>query len=110
MPSLSRVAEIVLEILREKGLKAPSDMHFKQDLHDPGLRAGTLIYSVYVQQITPGELLISTQRRNLLGVLMWLHENEGKFYFTAAAFIFAIALLVLYFSGIIITLVAMKKE
>lgn len=26
-------------VLREKGLKAPSDMHFKQDLHDPGLRA-----------------------------------------------------------------------
>lgn len=67
-----------------------------------------MLYSVYVQQIVPGEL--STQRRNLLGVLMGLHENEGKFYFASAAFIFAIALLVLYFSDIIITLVAMKKE
>lgn len=37
-----------------------------------------MLYSVYVQQITPGELLISTQRRNLLGVLMGLYENEGK--------------------------------
>lgn len=37
MPSLSRVAEVVF--YAKKGLKVPSDMHFKQDLHDPGLRA-----------------------------------------------------------------------
>lgn len=35
---------------------------------------------------------------------------RAKFYFTAAAFIFAIVLLVLYCSGIMNTLVAMKKE
>lgn len=98
--------DALLEILRKKGIEIPRDTTLKPYLHDNVVRS--LHYSVYVEQIAQNERLIIAERRNILGDLMGLHENEGKPYFAFAEFGFALTLLIL--SGIFITILASKKE
>lgn len=102
--------EILLKILRANDIKIPRDTALREDLNDPGFRMGSLIYSIYAEQSAPSEILIIAEKRNVLGILMGLHENEGRAYFMIAAFGFALVLLMLYISGFVITLLASKKE
>lgn len=95
--------------LQKLNIKLPSDTSLKPDKREGGFSMGGIHYSVSFKQ-NENKLLITTQTRSLLGDMIMLHKDKGKWYFSLLAIGFALALLMLYLSGLMITLVAMKKD
>lgn len=99
----------VLEILKEKGIKIPSNTKLRNDRKQGGLTMGGIHYFINAKQ-KDDELIITATTRSLLGDIILLHKDKGAWYFSILAVGFGIALLLLYLSGLMITLFASKKD
>ena len=102
--------ELLLDILKEQGIKIPSNTKLRNDRKQGGLSMGGIHYVINAKQEKPDELLITTMTRSWLGDIILLHKDKGGWYFSVLAVGFGIALLLLYISGLIITLFASKKD
>ena len=56
------------------------------------------------------DLLITATTRSLLGDIILLHKDKGGWYFSVLAVGFGVTLVLLYLSGLMITLFASKKD
>ena len=70
---------------------------------------GGIHYSVNAKQ-NGEDLLITATTRSLLGDIILLHKDKGGWYFSILAVGFGISLVLLYLSGLMITLFASKKD
>ena len=70
---------------------------------------GGVHYSVNAKQ-NAEELVLTTTTRSLLGDIIMLHKDKGEWYFSVLAVGFGAALILLYLSGLMITLFASKKD
>lgn len=102
--------ELLLDILKEQGIKIPSNTKLRNDRKQGGVSMGGIHYVINAKQEKPDELLITTTTRSWLGDIILLHKDKGGWYFSILAVGFGIALLLLYISGLIITLFASKKD
>lgn len=102
--------ELLLGILKEKGIQIPSNTKPRNDRKQGGVTMGSIHYSINAKQQAPGELIITTTTRSLLGDIILLHKDKGNWYFSVLAVGFGVSLLLLYLSGLMITLFASKKD
>lgn len=85
-------------------MKAPNG-ELKEDKREGGFSAGGVHYFVNMSA-KEGEITLTTHTRSLIGDLIMLHKNQGLWYFSVLGF--GVALILLYVSGLIITLFAIK--
>lgn len=100
--------DFILNFLKEKNLKLPSDEILKTK--DGSFALGGVHYSVSLKKINDEELSITTSTRSFLGDMIMLHKDKAKWYFSILSIGFGLTLLMLYFSGLMITLIAIKKD
>lgn len=101
--------EELLEILKELKVKIPSKTELKPDKREGGFVMGGVHYSVNIRQ-NPQKLVIITKERSLLGDMIMLHKDKGEWYFAVLSVGFGVALMLLYLSGLFITMFASKKD
>lgn len=102
--------EILLEILKENGIKVPSDTTLRPNKRGGGVMMGGVHYSITAKSGEDGVLSVSAKTRSLLGDLILLHKDKGAWYFSVLAVGFGVSLVLLYISGLMITLFASKKD
>lgn len=90
----------VQELLEQNNLKLPSSFEAKK-AKGGGVMYGTASYSVVAKQKGQGVSVEVTQR-SVIGLAMLLHKGKAKWYFDVLAYGFALALVALYVSGLII--------
>lgn len=90
----------VKELLQNNNLKLPSSFEGKQ-ARGGGIMFGSANYSVVAKQKGDG-ISVETMDRSVIGLAMLLHKGKTKWYFDVLAYGFALAMLVLYVSGLII--------
>ncbi|MBF7045987.1 hypothetical protein IY974_05360 [Campylobacter volucris] len=104
-------AEFLIDFLKQNNLALPSSLEpkFNKKNHNI-IEIGKLHYSVSIEKINENEYKISTKTRSLLGDMILLHKDKGMWYFSILGLAFALAMIILYFSGLLITLVAIRKD
>ncbi|TKX29236.1 hypothetical protein DMB95_01195 [Campylobacter sp. MIT 12-8780] len=107
--TIGKEKEELLTLLKELKLKIPSHTELKNDKREGGMSMGGVHYSVNIKQESD-QVIITTKERSLLGDMIMLHKDKGKWYFAVLSVGFGLALITLYISGLMITLVAMKKD
>lgn len=98
----------IIKILQENNIKIPSNTTLKPNNKTGGYSMGGVHYSININH--KNGLNISTRQNSIIGDLILLHKNKGVWYFSILAIGFGIALVMLYVSGLIITLLAIKKD
>ena len=99
----------ILGILAAQGIKAPASTSVRADRKRGGVTMGGVHYSVNAKP-QGGDLLITATTRSLLGDIILLHKDKGGWYFSILAVGFGVTLVLLYLSGLMITLFASKKD
>ncbi|ASQ30648.1 PepSY-associated TM helix domain membrane protein [Campylobacter avium LMG 24591] len=99
--------ELVTNFLKENNIKLPKDEIM--EAKDGDFALGSAAYSVELHQ-NEGKFMLITKERSFLGNMIMLHKNKVAWYFSVLGIAFGLTLLVLYLSGIMITLVAIKKD
>lgn len=99
--------ELVTNFLKENNIKLPKDEIM--EAKDGDFALGSTAYSVELHQ-NEGKFMLITKERSFLGNMIMLHKNKVAWYFSVLGIAFGLTLLVLYLSGIMITLVAIKKD
>lgn len=99
--------ELVTNFLKENNIKLPKDEIM--EAKDGDFVLGSAAYSVELHQ-NEGKFMLITKERSFLGNMIMLHKNKVAWYFSVLGIAFGLTLLVLYLSGIMITLVAIKKD
>lgn len=99
--------ELVTNFLKENNIKLPKDEIM--EAKDGDFVLGSAAYSVELHQ-NEGKFVLITKERSFLGNMIMLHKNKVAWYFSVLGIAFGLTLLVLYLSGIMITLVAIKKD
>lgn len=102
-------ADFLISYLKDNGLKIPSDSTPKK-AKNGGILIGGAHYSATIKQLDSNIAQITLQTRSILGDMIMLHKDKGKWYFAVLSVGFGITLILLYISGIIITLVNIKKD
>ena len=100
---------VLLGILKAQGIKIPADTTLRNDRKKGGVSMGGIHYSVNAKQ-NGEDLLITATTRSLLGDIILLHKDKGGWYFSILAVGFGVSLVLLYLSGLMITLFASKKD
>lgn len=101
--------EFLLSYLKENNLKIPSDSTPKK-ARDGGISIGGTHYSANIKQLDSSLVQISTTTRSILGDMIMLHKDKAKWYFAIMSVGFGVALILLYISGLFITLLNVKKD
>ncbi|TQR33155.1 hypothetical protein DMB92_04195 [Campylobacter sp. MIT 99-7217] len=101
--------EFLKDFLIQNKLKLPKG-ELKPDKREGGFTQGGTHYSVNITQADENTVLIKAQTRSLIGDMIMLHKDKGAWYFSILSVGFGVALLMLYLSGLIITLFAIKKD
>lgn len=101
--------EEVLEILKELNIKIPSKTELKADKRENAFIMGGTHYSISIKQ-NPQKLVIISKERSILGDMIMLHKDKGEWYFAVLGVGFGVALMILYLSGLFITMFASKKD
>lgn len=99
--------ELVTNFLKENNIKLPKDEIM--EAKDGDFVLGSAAYSVELHQ-NEGKFVLITKERSFLGNMIMLHKNKVAWYFSVLGIAFGLTLLTLYLSGIMITLVAIKKD
>ena len=99
--------EFLLNFLKEKEIKLLRDEILKTK--DGHFAMGGAHYSVSLEQ-KKDEVIITSSTRSFLGDIIMLHKDKAKWYFSVLSLSFGIVLLLLYFSGLMISLIAIKKD
>ena len=107
--TLGKEKEELLALLKELKLKIPSNTKLKNDKKGKGMSMGGVHYSINIKQDND-QVMITTKERSLLGDMIMLHKDKGKWYFNVLSVGFGLALITLYISGLMITFVAIKKD
>lgn len=99
--------ELITNFLKENNIKLPKDEIM--EAKDGDFVLGSAAYSVELHQ-NEGKFMLITKERSFLGNMIMLHKNKVAWYFSVLGIAFGLTLLTLYLSGIMITLVAIKKD
>ncbi len=100
--------DVMLQFLSDNNLKIPSDLTLKTKRG-----AATLGNSHYQVSLTKNEdstYTLTTNERSIIGDMIMLHKAKAKWYFNVLAIGFALTLILLYISGLMITLFNIKKN
>lgn len=101
--------EVLVEYLKSNNLDVPSNLTPKTGKND-ALRIGGTHYSASITKNTDSTYTITTLKRSLIGDMIMLHKAKAKWYFDVLAIGFGITLILLYLSGLMITLFNSKKN
>lgn len=107
-------ADILTSYLKENNIALPKAAEPKIDKKSGALSMGSTHYSASIKkgEISNNEITynITTKERSFIGDLIMLHKSKGAWYFNILAIGFGITLILLYMSGLMITLFANKKK
>ncbi|WP_273211925.1 hypothetical protein [Helicobacter rodentium] len=103
-------SQVLIDYLKENRLKVPSNLEAKMDRKSGALQMGGVHYSVSIKQNADSTWSITTLERSLIGDMIMLHKAKAKWYFDVLAIGFGITLVLLYLSGLMITLFNSKKN
>ncbi|WP_164757221.1 PepSY domain-containing protein [Campylobacter insulaenigrae] len=103
-------AKFLITFLEQNHLKLPSSLKPKPNKKGNGIELGGINYTTSIIKIDENTYEIITKTRSLLGNMISLHKNKGMWYFSILGLAFASAMIMLYISGILITLVAIRKD
>ncbi len=103
-------AEFLINFLQQNNLKFPSSLEPKSNKKGNGIELGSINYTATIIKLDENNYEIITKTRSLLGSMILLHKDKGMWYFSVLGLAFALAMIILYFSGILITLIAIKKD
>lgn len=99
----------MLEFLKENHLEIPSSLETKTTKNG-AISIGSVAYSAHIMQHAENHYSITTTKRSILGNLIMLHKAKAKWYFNILAVGFGLTLILLYVSGLMITLFHSKKN
>lgn len=102
--------EFIINALREKGIKVPENTAVRENKRGGGVMIGGVHYSIIAKAGENGVVEMEAKTRSLLGDLIMLHKDKGGWYFSVLAVGFGLSLVLLYISGLMITLFASKKD
>ncbi|MFG5141969.1 hypothetical protein O8I45_09085, partial [Campylobacter lari] len=74
------------------------------------IELGTINYTASIVKLDENNYKIITRERSLLGNMILLHKDKGMWYFSVLGLAFALAMIILYISGLLITLIAIRKD
>lgn len=102
-------AEAMLNYLQNNNIPLPSKTEPKVN-KSGALSVGGAHYSVSIAKSGENVWTITTLKRSFIGDLIMLHKAKAKWYFNILAIGFGITLVLLYLSGLMITLFNSKKN
>ncbi|CAM4152619.1 hypothetical protein [Campylobacter armoricus] len=103
-------AEFLIDFLKKNNLKLPSSLEPKLNKKGNGIEIGTISYTAGIIKLDENHYKITTKSRSLLGNMILLHKDKGMWYFSVLGLAFALAMIILYISGLLITLIAIRKD
>ncbi|EAI5560933.1 hypothetical protein B1916_06135 [Campylobacter lari] len=103
-------AEFLIDFLKKNNLKLPSSLEPKLNKKGNGIELGAINYTVSIIKIDENNYEIITKERSLLGNMILLHKDKGMWYFSVLGLAFALAMIILYISGLLITIIAIRKD
>ncbi|WP_139452397.1 hypothetical protein [Campylobacter armoricus] len=103
-------AEFLIDFLKKNNLKLPSSLEPKLNKKGNGIEIGTISYTASIIKLDENHYKITTKSRSLLGNMILLHKDKGMWYFSVLGLAFALAMIILYISGLLITLIAIRKD
>ncbi|MDD6055198.1 MAG: PepSY domain-containing protein [Helicobacter sp.] len=101
-------ADALINFLKENKLKIPSNLDAKE--RKGAISIGGASYSAQIMKNGESNYTITTTQRSFLGNLIMLHKAKGGWYFDVLAVGFGFTLILLYISGLMITLFHSKKN
>ena len=100
--------EAILSFLKENNLPLPSK---RVEYTKKGeVELGGILYTAKLHTKGNGAQEIVTKKRSFLGVLIMLHKTKGLWYFDVLTVGFGITLILLYISGLMMTLFHSKSK
>ncbi|CAM3585012.1 PepSY domain-containing protein [Helicobacter ganmani] len=102
--------QALVEYLKSTQLKVPSNLEAKMDRKSGALEIGGVHYSASIKQNADSTWSVTTMERSLIGDMIMLHKAKAKWYFDILAIGFGLTLILLYISGLMITLFNIKKN
>ena len=93
--------DILTDYLKNNNIKIPSDTTPK-NTKNGGISIGGIYYSARINEVD-NKYEITTIQRSIYGAMVLLHKSKGGYYFDIMAVGFSIAIIILYFTGFIIT-------
>ncbi|MBD5164483.1 hypothetical protein [Helicobacter sp.] len=103
-------AKVLVQYLQENQLAVPSNLEAKMNRKSGALEIGGVHYSASIKQNKDSTWTITTLKRSLIGDMIMLHKAKAKWYFDVLAVGFGLTLVLLYVSGLMITLFNIKKN
>ncbi|MDA3967543.1 MULTISPECIES: hypothetical protein [Helicobacter] len=100
--------ESMLKYFKENNIALPKVGEIKEK--EGKLIVGSAHYSATLEKKAEDSYNITTIERSFIGNLIMLHKAKAKWYFDVLAIGFGITMFLLYFSGVMITLVNIKKN
>lgn len=101
--------EAITEFLKNNNLAIPSNLTLKKGKNGT-LEIGGVHYSVSLMQTSDSTYNLTTLKRSILGDMIMLHKAKAMWYFNVLAIGFGLTLVLLYVSGLMITLFNIKKN
>ncbi|WP_299550108.1 PepSY-associated TM helix domain-containing protein [uncultured Helicobacter sp.] len=101
--------EALVQYLKDNHLSLPSDLTPKTGKGGT-LSIGGTHYSASIVKNSDSTYTITTLKRSFIGDMIMLHKAKAKWYFNVLAIGFGITLILLYLSGLMITLFNSKKN
>lgn len=98
----------LIQFLKDNNLKVPFNTTPKKGRMG-AITIGGTHYSASIVNSRDSTYTITTVQRSLIGDMVMLHKAKAKWYFDVLAVGFGITLILLYVSGLIITLFNSKK-
>lgn len=92
--------EIMIRLIKENNLKMPENLQvrFNKNVYSMGN-----LKNAYLIRVANDKTEFLAYDRSIYGVLLLLHKAHGKFWFDILAVGFAIALVIFYISGLVLT-------
>ena len=100
----------ILSFLQKNNISLPLDDAIDNKDENVIISIGSVYYNASLKPIDTNNYEIIVQTRSILGVLMSLHEAKDAAIFDVLAIGFALTLLILYITGVIITLINGPKK
>lgn len=103
-------AKALVQYLKDNHLNVPTNLEPKINKRSGELEIGGVHYFVSIKQSADSSWIITTFKRSLIGDMIMLHKSKAKWYFDVLAIGFGLTLILLYVSGLMITLFNIKKN
>ncbi|AJC91275.1 membrane protein [Campylobacter subantarcticus] len=103
-------AEFLIDFLQKNNLKLPLSLEPKLNKKNGAIELGIINYTASILKISENNYKITTKTRSLLGNMVLLHKDKGMWYFSVLGLAFALAMIILYISGLLITIITIHKD